>query len=487
MTSLRELIKRAAVKQPLPHQERVALKFDQQVRPGKGLLVDHATGTGKTGTSIIAAQRTGKPLIAVVPASLRENYRAGLKEFGFKGDAQVISYQEALKLQNDPEFQRKTRDSVVVFDEAHRAGRSGSKASELPRSMQANKKMLLTGTAIRNHPSELVPLLRAITDDPSVTSVEKFKENYIHEQAVAPSLLAKIRGATGGTEEVPKNLDQLAKVLKGVVDHQSAESADGESHRPTVTEEQVMVPMSKAQNAAYQAIMNKNPSLAYKLRYGIPPGKEDFGKYKSFLTGLRQASNTPTEFQNKGKPEDAAKIVQAADEIQHHMGTTENYRGYSYSNYLKSGIQPLQEELARRGIKAAVFTGKMNDKQKKDIVSKYNKGEIQHLILSSSGAEGLDLKGTKLVQILEPHWNNAKIDQVKARGVRYKSHAHLPDTERNVHVQHFFSHQPQNPIHKFLGMKPDVYADEAIHRTAKRKDKLNKAFLELLSNTPNGS
>ena len=66
------------------------------------------------------------------------------------------------------------------------------------------------------------------------------------------------------------------------------------------------------------------------------------------------------------------------------------------------------------------------------------------LLLSSSGAEGLNLKGTKMAQILDPHFNDSKIEQVIARGIRRGSHAHLPEEERKVVVQKYLSVLPPN-------------------------------------------
>jgi hypothetical protein len=46
----------------------------------------------------------------------------------------------------------------------------------------------------------------------------------------------------------------------------------------------------------------------------------------------------------------------------------------------------------------------------------------------------LDLKETRTLIILEPYWNQARLDQVKGRAIRYKSHANLPKEQRNVDV-----------------------------------------------------
>ena len=475
-----KLRKLAATKiKPMPHQERVALRFSEQTKPGGGLIVDHDVGTGKTMTSILAAQRTGKPLVAVVPAALRENYRKELAASGYDGDATVISYHEAMRMAKDPEFRDKVSDSVVVYDEAHRMGSPGSKMSQLPSQLKSHKNLLLTGTTMRNDPSELAPLLRATGKD---INAKNFRKEFTAAEYKERHLLARMLGTKPrriGTKAVKER--EFRALVDDVIDsHQKTQE-----HMPSVTSEHVNVTMSGAQTRAYDAITAGSPDLAYKLRNGIPPNRKDFAKYRAFLTGLRQVSNTPAEFSadDKIKPQDAAKIMAAADHVMDHAEKLPNYRGYSYSNYVGSGVAPLQEELNRRGITTAVFDGKLNDAERKQIVNDYNTGKVQHLLLTSAASEGLDLKGTRLVQMLDPHWNHAKMHQVKARGIRHKSHAHLPEEDRNVHVQHFFSERPQHPLHKMLGMKPQRSADRHIHDLASDKAKLTDQFTNIIRKT----
>ena len=75
--------------------------------------------------------------------------------------------------------------------------------------------------------------------------------------------------------------------------------------------------------------------------------------------------------------------------------------------------------------------------QRDQMVRDYNENKIKALLLSRAGGEGLDLKGTRLIQLLEPHWNEEALKQVTGRGIRYRSHSHLPEDQRKVHVQHF--------------------------------------------------
>lgn len=58
-------------------------------------------------------------------------------------------------------------------------------------------------------------------------------------------------------------------------------------------------------------------------------------------------------------------------------------------------------------------------------------GIIDLVLLSSTGAEGLDLKNMRYGIIMEPHWGWGRAKQIFARGVRNDSHIALPESERN--------------------------------------------------------
>ena len=64
-----------------------------------------------------------------------------------------------------------------------------------------------------------------------------------------------------------------------------------------------------------------------------------------------------------------------------------------------------------------------------------NHGEvIQVFMITSSGAEGISLKNTRMVHIVEPYWHPVRIEQVIGRARRICSHNTLPEDEQNVTV-----------------------------------------------------
>ena len=86
----------------------------------------------------------------------------------------------------------------------------------------------------------------------------------------------------------------------------------------------------------------------------------------------------------------------------------------------------------------AVISGEVDVADRTRIQDTFNSEENKHggvidlILLSSTGAEGLDLKNVRHIHIMEPYWNWGRVKQIIARGVRNDSHKALPTDEKNV-------------------------------------------------------
>ena len=214
----------------LPHQEDALRKLDE----ADSILLYHGMGSGKTLTALEASDKLKRKATIVGPASLKDNFRKEKKKHKSKGRFSYFSYHKPPEKKDHP---------LVVFDEAHLMGQLTSQRSRYPDEIQGEKEIFMTGTPLRNNPSELIPLMRGLDIDVP-RDVKKFREKYVKEEKIHPSLFAKIfRGVKPGVKYDVKNLDQLARLLKGKV-HYHRPSSKG---YPKVKEESVSVPMSKVQ------------------------------------------------------------------------------------------------------------------------------------------------------------------------------------------------------------------------------------------------
>lgn len=448
-----------------PHQQRAIDKL----KKSHGLLVYHGLGSGKTLTSLGATQDGSTDV--VVPASLRTNYQKEVKKHTTGHKPNVMSFEKAIK--TPPQAQN------LVVDEAHNLGDVSSKRTKamLEHAPEYENRMLLTGTPIKNHPHEIAPLLNIVRGDDEVpTDPKAFNNKFIEEEQVNPGLLARLfRGAKPGVRYKMKNRKDFAKLVDGYVDYH----APDKENFPSTSEETIEVPMNSEQMNYYKFLMGKaGPGMRWKVKSGLPPSKSEAQNLNSFLSGVRQVSNSAKPF---GGKETSPKIQRALAAFKERMDADPRFKGVAYSNYLDAGVKEYANELAKAGIPHGVFDGSLSDAKRKQMVDDYNEGKIKALLLSGAGSQGLDLKGTKLMQILEPHWNNPRLRQAEGRAARYKSHEHLPETERNVHIQRFHSTLPKTFWQKLTRQEQkDLSADQYLARMSKEKDDLNNQFLDVL-------
>ena len=441
------------------HQTRIAEKLENQ----KGLIVYHGLGSGKTLTAINAAERYGGAAV-ITPASLRDNFKKELVKSDAKGHYDLYSYDEFRM--HPPNL----KGRMLIVDEAHRLRNSSTQTTQAIASAakDANKVLLLTGTPLQNKPHEIAPLINiAAGRDVLPNNEVAFNTRYLNKKKVQPNLADIVfNHAPAHTVVEPKNLKEFKRQTAQYVDyyHPTQEGY------PTATKHTVEVEMDKGQVSTYRAwAKDMSPSTRRKMRAHLPLDKQESGELTAFINAHRQIANTPQGFDRDTKTL-SPKLKMIADSVETSEGPS-----LVYSNYLYSGTMPLANELERRGISHSTFTGDMNDKQKKQAVNDYNSGKIRALIVSSSGGEGLDLKNTAQVHIMEPHWHGEKIQQVVGRAIRYQSHASLPEDKRHVDVYQYLSTMPE-PWAPWAKKEPT--ADQYLNEMSQKKKELNQKFLQ---------
>lgn len=469
---------------PKEHQTRLVDKL----RASGGLLVAHGLGSGKTLSSINAKDQLGVGSEVVVPAPLQANYDKELvKHLGKRPqDVRVRSYEKAVR---DGDLDT---SGLVVFDEAHRGRNAGTGAAGLfDKAREARYRMFLTGTPVYNQPADLANLLNAaagrkvLPDDPNI-----FKQTFVGEKTVEAPLWDRLKGRVLGhpvdTQTHPTliNRERLVNAAKGYVDVYRG----GGAGFPDRVDEEHRVTMSPEQWKYYRFAEGQMPwYLRAKIRAGLPMDKKESKELNAFQGALRQISNTPRGFSTELTDDDehlhTPKIQKMVDHILEARKNDPNHRGVVYSNFLDSGINPMSRALTRAGVAHSVFTGEASPTRRAQMVADYNSGKTPVLLLSGAGSEGLDLKGTKTIQLMEPHWNQSRIDQTIGRGIRYGSHDHLPANERKVRVMRYFSEPAKDlddRLSTFIGMKPKKGIEDYLFHMSSEKDRLTREIAEAL-------
>jgi hypothetical protein len=338
---------------------------------------------------------------------------------------------------------------------------------------KAKKVVLLSGTPIQNKPHELAVMTNLVSGKHVLPESEKeFNEKFVEDHKVYKNIWSRLFNGAHTVEKRIKNKKTLEAALKGRVSYYQPEHSIADF--PTVKEHEVRVEMHPRQAKFYNHVYDRLGHIQkYNIRHSLPPEKRDLSEMNAFMTQARQISNTTQHLDSKFEHSHAPKINRIADDM------AKSDKSIAYSNFLGTGIAPLSRKLTEKGISHHIFTGEMGDRSKKKVVEDYNSGKVRALLVSSAGAEGLDLKGTRSVHIMEPHWHEPKIQQVVGRAARFKSHSHLPEDQRHVDVYHYASHLPDK--WSIMGkVHSDPTADEYLQETGKKKQKLNDQFLNLM-------
>jgi superfamily II DNA or RNA helicase len=151
-----------------------------------------------------------------------------------------------------------------------------------------------------------------------------------------------------------------------------------------------------------------------------------------------------------------------------------------YSTFIANGIEILQSALEKSRIKYLEVKGDIKEAERKKIVKEFNTDEnVNVLFITKAGCEGLDLKGVRNIIIYESGWNRKSELQIIGRGVRFKSHLHLPPAERHVDIYHLLLVPPAiDPVtkeeHEILS------ADQVLKQLSIKKEERLEKFEERL-------
>jgi SNF2 family DNA or RNA helicase len=460
------------------HQQRVVDRIQREDQPG--LVVAHGMGSGKTLTGIAAADAIGGNANVIVPAALQTNFKKEINKHIAEPNAKF----KIDSLQRVGRARHVDDSDTMIVDEAHRLRETSGQTSQAIAKAKAKKRLLLTGTPFYNHPHDISQLVNIASGEKTLPgSRQDFEKKYVENVAQKPGLLARtFRGIKPGEVKALKNTEELQGILQKWVDYHE-NTQDGFAQRNDVT---VETPLTKKQQEHYQDLLGEAPPwLRYKIKKGLPPTKQEAANLNAFLSGIRQVSVSPGGFDHELTPEGAAehssKIQEAANRLQERLKANPQHRAVIYSNFLDSGINPYSAELTRRGIQHGTFTGRQTKQERDAQVKDYNEGRTPVLMLSSAGGEGLDLQGTRQIQLLDPHFNKEKLEQVIARGIRYKSHDHLTPENRNVDVEHYVGTMPEpGRVKKLFGAKREKGVDEYLRQLSADKDRLNEQMRGLL-------
>ena len=436
--STKDCIKRSK----LPLRD-LQIKVVQYMDNHDGLLVMHGTGAGKTLTAITVSQcyldkNPNSKVVFVGPASLASNFRKELKRYGLDDDKQYEFYSFD-KFYNEEKSKRPVnlKNKMLIVDEAHnlRNPKSLKSLAVQKAAFKADKRLLLSATPFVNNLQDFIPLINMIYGRRIVGTLTEFYSKKCDEHL--------------GKEITDENLATLKYLLRDKLDF-------------------YMDKDTKDYPLREDHIVKVHSTVDYYKRYEKLIQGDDtfdilFNNPNKFYNAHRRAVNKagPKYYSMK---------------INHILPKLKQGKCIVYTNWIDFGVGPITTALKENNISYRVFYGDTPVNERQQIVNDYNDNKFQVLILTKAGGEGLDLKGTKNVVIMDPTWNDAGLEQIIGRAIRYKSHEHLPVSQRKVNVYFMLLKQPEN----ISTIDAAVMGDVKLYDIIKMKNEMNYAITSII-------
>lgn len=519
-----------------PHQQATLDWFLKS--QNRGLLILHGTGSGKSLTAIAIAEhlKKYKECVLIAPKSLHDNFKKELERYGSKVDVSRYKFVSSNASNMIDKLETTTDEltgvdikslrldnKLILIDEAHNllvGMANGSKNATALYDLLMKAKdcriVMLTASGIINNIFEIVPALNICkgpikTEDGEWTTLlpessEDFSRYFIDEKEMKLKNINKLQNRIAGLVSYKGDLFER-KVLSF---YPMLNTKIVKEHYPDrLPLKLIPIHMSNQQYGAYEQAREKERLETRNAIVGSGVGKGKriilskyvdikggelkkssiFGKSTSYRIKSRQISNV---YQPEGIDLNdnieiySPKIYSIGKKIKAGVKTL------IYSNFVQAGITPMASYLEHIGYKRynpnnkseegihgcyGIYSGEVSPEDRTATLQEYNKpnSPLTILLISSSGAEGLSTKGTRIVHILEPYWNFERSLQVMARGIRYKSHEHLPEKERNVQVYIYLAVAPKDV--KTIEKTTDLY----LFTSAASKYEINQEMIKLMA------
>ena len=143
------------------------------------------------------------------------------------------------------------------------------------------------------------------------------------------------------------------------------------------------------------------------------------------------------------------------------------------SDFDKTKLDP-NKKLPKDGLRYCEFHGGIQKDVRKINKDIFNKSENKYgkyckiIMISPAGAEGINLNNVRQVHIMEPYWNEVRIEQVIGRALRFCQHKDLPQEERRVDVFRY----------KMVRKNGKETTDEKMESISRKKNNLLLSFIE---------
>jgi superfamily II DNA or RNA helicase len=503
-------------------------------QPGnnRGLLIYHTVGTGKTvvAASVLLALIDLKQPVLLLPKSLQSNFLGSIDMLvqdpklaeTVKNKINFVSL-DAYNSASQMKMKAVTlNNKLLIIDEAHNFFKSIINSANETTNARTLYNMImdavdmriifLSGTPITKDPFELVPCVNMLCGSEVLpVSYEGFYHDYVEDRVNV------------------KNKNKLQNRLFGLISYVAFDKPLDPNGVPKTNEEigrpddlgitVENVEMSYDQYLRYITVRDREDKLAStrKAKKGDSGRMRDVpalsipsstSKGSSYYVESRQQSDfsVPTEYKNILPSKLKVDLFDKVSSPKITQLLTHIKKGQLpilvYSQFIKSGLAVVGRYLQNAGYsqwtvqndgnnsithakRYCIISGDIKPEDRAKTVAMFNSAAnmygdiIAAILVSETGAEGLDLKHIREVHILEPYWDFSRILQVQGRAIRKNSHNDLPESDRNVKTYIYVS-TPNKKARDVSKFRENETIDQRFLRNAMRKYKLIEKFLMVM-------
>jgi superfamily II DNA or RNA helicase len=426
-----------------PIQVKTVEHFDNT----DSMLIVFGTGLGKTLTALSASQcfldeNPNSSVIIISPASLLNNFKKEMRKYGGE-NIEKYEFYSFEKVMNafKQEVSIKGRNALLIIDEVHNLKNyNGIKFDSIMNlAKNTKKRLLLTATPIVNDYKDIISIINLLegeyvlqTKKIGDEAIRKFidKGKYVpvlkridtdHQwglragkfdrnlEGVQDLTIAQLLEKDIVPELVDHIEDKLSIFLNGRVAYMNKEPNDD---FPTFDTKFEYIRMSQEYQQKFDDILD---SIDEDRLFKEP---------SVFYNGYRRVVNATSDTYFSEKMKRIVKIIKK----------NRSHQSVIYSSWIDFGVNKLMKILSDNQISYGIVEGSCSIIERDTAVKAFNSKEIDVLVITKAGCEGLDLKEVRNIFVLDPPWNPAGLEQIIGRGIRYRSHANLPKEERHVNI-----------------------------------------------------
>jgi SNF2 family DNA or RNA helicase len=372
---------------------------------GAGACLADDMGLGKTVQALaILLHRAQKGAALVVcPASVVPNWvsethrfaptlnvvlltNANRKETLEKADAFDLVITTYGLLQSEEQLFAGEKWATVVLDEAHAIKNYNTKTSKAAMSLDADFRLVMTGTPVQNHLGEVWNLFHFINPG-LLGTMQRFSDRFVKT------------GETGGK--------RLKKLVAPFILRRTKNSVLEEL--PPKTEITTQVELTDEERIFYEAIRRQ---AIENLQKATGPAGQQHVRALAEITRLRLACCHPAlvEPDVRISSSKLATFMEIVDELRGN-----NHRALVFSQFVKH-LTIVRRELDEKKIKYKYLDGSTPIPERERNVRDFQAGDGELFLISlKAGGLGLNLTAADYVIHLDPWWNPAIEDQASDR------------------------------------------------------------------------